>query len=107
MIYNREAAANPLSPMQARALTSQRGSSTGLLVFRTAFLRAFPWTAQNGPLSIYREILARPLQQDTFHAYDNGMKFFIDVGTENTWKHMQQYPEQYQQLLQYDAENRA
>lgn len=62
-----------------------RGSSTGAVILKTDFLKQNRWTEDDGQLSLYRHILADAWGIDGLFAYNNGQKFFRDVGTVATW----------------------
>lgn len=76
------------------ALTLNRGvpnqdayavASTGAVILKTDFLKQNRWTEDDGQLSLYRHILADAWGIDGLFAYNNGQKFFRDVGTVATW----------------------
>jgi NDP-sugar pyrophosphorylase family protein len=62
-----------------------RASSTGAVVVSTRFLRSIPWQTNDGQLSLYRNILKDAWEVGGLFSYDNGKKFFRDIGTVATW----------------------
>jgi NDP-sugar pyrophosphorylase family protein len=88
VLYTHEAAVNPVSESEARRWTAYRASSTGVLAVRAQFLRDLAWTPQDGPLSLYKDIMMAALAQRSVSAYNNQVSLFVDVGTVATWNEM-------------------
>ncbi len=66
--------------------TGFRGSSAGTVVFKTDFLKTYPWKSGDSALSIYRDILPQLISNDKLYAYNNENNFFIDIGTPDSYK---------------------
>lgn len=62
-----------------------RGSSTGAVAIKADFLRQSSWLPKDGQLSLYRHILKDAWKYGGLFAYNNGAKFFRDIGTVATW----------------------
>lgn len=102
VIYSAEATINTRDRDTAAKLAVRQGSSTGALLIDTDFLRNVEWAPERGQLSLYRDIMGRALIEDAVGGYDNGEKFFVDVGTEKTWNTYAR-SEVLQQYLCYDT----
>jgi NDP-sugar pyrophosphorylase family protein len=101
VVFSAEAEVNRMSADMATALTARRGSSTGAVVVDTEFVRGIEWDPSHGQLSLYRDIMGQALQEGAVAGYDNGDKFFLDVGTATTWNEFSQSA-QAQQYLHYE-----
>lgn len=93
ILYSGEAVQNVVERHEAAALTAFRGSSTGAIVVNTAFLGMIAWSPADGALSLYKEVVSSALVKETLFAFNNGEKFFLDVGTVNTWERVQRSPQ--------------
>lgn len=103
VIYSHEATRNPRSLQEARKQTVWRGSSTGTVVAQTDYLQAVRWShIQGKEYSLYQHILSRALGNEVLSAYNNGQRFFTDVGTPATWLAAESSPE-FQKQLCYDG----
>ncbi len=69
------------------------GSSTGAVIFNTDFLQDLARKWNGSPQSVYRDVLPEMVKNNQVSAYNNGGKFFIDVGTpENYQKAIMRHP---------------
>ncbi|HET6622483.1 MAG TPA: hypothetical protein VFG56_00955, partial [Candidatus Saccharimonadales bacterium] len=71
-------------------------------------LKEQTWQACDGQTSLYKDALLDAWQRDGLYAYDNGTKFFRDIGTVNSWLESQsddalQRQLRYQQKLTHSA----
>lgn len=78
-----------------------RASSTGAVAVEADYLRNNLWQPKDGQLSLYRHILKDAWEAGGLFAYDNGTKFFRDVGTIATWL-MSQDDVELQRHLRYN-----
>ena len=78
-----------------------QASSTGAVVIEAGFLRQHAWQLKDGQLSLYRDILKDAWERGGLFAYDNGTRFFRDIGTTATWL-ASQGDEELQQYLRYN-----
>lgn len=69
-----------------------QGSSTGMVVINREVLSTHPWQPESGSLSVYGDLLGEIYRRDGLYAYDNGEKFFMDVGTPATYGKMKRHP---------------
>lgn len=69
-----------------------RGSSTGAVIANTELLQSINWHPAEGPLSLYKDIAHHALQRGLAYGFDNGTRFFTDVGTVDTWAAAQENP---------------
>lgn len=100
VLFTAEASKNNISATTAGSLASWRGSSTGTLVVETELLYEFAKTVEpQQEVSLYREIVGYALGQSVLHAYDNGERYFLDVGTVDTWSRAQADTEVIQSLI--------
>lgn len=74
--------------------TGFRGSSTGVVIFKTDFLKNHPWQSGQGMLSIYRDLIPELISRGELYAYDNENNLFVDTGT----------PDKYQQVKRRERE---
>lgn len=100
VLFNREAKCNSLDEQEAIASTDYRGSSTGALIVKRELLETVRWSPDDGPLGLYRDIVALGLERGKFHAYDNEDRFFLDVGTVDSWRFVQENAAQFQPFLE-------
>jgi NDP-sugar pyrophosphorylase family protein len=89
VVYSKEASTNPRTVDEADAMTVWRGSSTGAVVIETEFVRNFAKVPATGEFSLYRHILGEAIREDAVAGYNNGLKFFLDIGTVATWSTVQ------------------
>jgi len=78
-----------------------RASSTGAVVIDADFLGQHAWQLKDGQLSLYRDILKDTWERGGLFAYDNGTRFFRDIGTAAAWL-ASQGDEELQQYLRYN-----
>lgn len=71
-------------PIEAPKADEYRASSTGAVALSADFLRQYK--VGDGLISIYRELLNQSHLGGGLFAYDNGHKFFRDVGTVADWE---------------------
>jgi NDP-sugar pyrophosphorylase family protein len=86
VIHSAEAALNPIDSQTASTQRDWNGSSTGAVFVEKDLLQEF--ARQNNPdesISLYRDIIAYALGQSALYAYNNQLKYFLDVGTVDTW----------------------
>lgn len=76
---------NPNDLAESVEASSYRASSTGAVIIDAEFLRQRAWQARDGQLSIYRHILKDAWEDKRLSAYNNGVRFFRDLGTVATW----------------------
>jgi len=79
-----------------------QGSSTGMVVINREVLSTHPWRVEDGSLSVYSNLLGEIYKRGGLYAYDNGEKFFMDVGTPKTYGKMKRHP-----ILKDILENRS
>lgn len=101
VIYTAETTTNIINKRKARKIASYYGSSTGVLVIRHDFLGSIEWLPSDGPLSLYRDIVASALKQGGMFSYNNGDRFFVDIGTPDTWNYASCNPGAFQPYLHY------
>lgn len=99
ILFSGEAAHNAVAEERAATQATYRGSSTGALIVKRTLLEEFDWSPDDGPLGLYREIVAFGLERGKFHAYDNGNRFFLDVGTVESWRFVQANPSEIEPFL--------
>jgi NDP-sugar pyrophosphorylase family protein len=63
-----------------------KASSTGAVIVDSEFIGSLEWMMDGGVLSLYKDCLARACCLRGLFAYDNGNRFFRDVGTIASWK---------------------
>lgn len=78
------------------------GSSTGVVILEAGFLRNQIWQPPDGQLSLYKEVLRSAWRLQGLFAYNNGKRFFRDVGTIASWTSSQRDSE-LQALLRYNS----
>ena len=78
---------NGSSVEDAPAGYTYRGSSTGAIIANVDFLRDTPWQLTDGPMSLYRDdrIIPRAIGSGSMFAFNNGDRYFTDVGTVASW----------------------
>lgn len=104
VLYCGEATVNLMTPAEAAFSSTYRGSSTGALIIETEWLRSIIWQPEDGALSLYKDIMALALEQGIAFAYNNGERFFIDVGTVPSWNYISKQPGVLQPYLYYENE---
>lgn len=107
VVYSDESTQNAVERHEAAKLTTLRGSSTGAIVTNTAFLGEIAWSPADGALSLYKEVVGSALVKGTLFAFNNGERFFLDVGTVKTWERIQRSPELLAPYLHYAAATEA
>lgn len=90
VIYNAEAA--PAFRTIQPETAFFRGSSTGTMLVNTELLKDFEWDEEQGSLSLYRDMLGKWAKEGIVYAYDNGRRFFKDVGIPKTYNQIQRHP---------------
>jgi NDP-sugar pyrophosphorylase family protein len=101
VIYCAEAVSSVVSEKLAAERCSYQASSTGSLVVERDFLRDISWTPDDGPLSLYRDVVGYALGSGQVPAYNNGNRLFIDVGTLDSWRSAEENPESLQPYIHY------
>lgn len=81
VVYSAEFKDEDIAPVKG----NYRASSTGAVVIDPDFLRRQSWASNDGLLSLYRDCLHRAWEHDALYAYNNGQRFFRDIGTVATW----------------------
>ena len=71
-----------------------RGSSTGIVLLDTEFLRTFPWTPDSGSFSIYRNIIPELIKRSGLFYYNNEDNFMVDVGTPSKFEQISAHSNQ-------------
>lgn len=104
VIYCGEADSNYVSEREAADDCSFRGSSTGALIANTAMLLALDWQPENGPLSVYRQLVGTAMEHSSMYAFDNGISLFTDVGTVDSWNAVQAGAEAITPYLHYASQ---
>lgn len=99
-VQNSKEFRNPVS-VDDGIQVSYLGSSTGAVILDADFLRQHAWQLKDGQLSLYRDILKDAWERRGLFAYDNGTRFFRDIGTTATWL-ASQGDEELQQHLRYN-----
>ena len=89
VIYCGEVNQNCISEDEAAVSHSYRGSSTGALIANKDTLRELEWQPEDGPLSLYGEVVATALGRGSMFAFNNGGRLFTDVGTVDSWSSVQ------------------
>ncbi|MEU2900883.1 nucleotidyltransferase family protein [Streptomyces sp. NPDC001273] len=104
VVYCGEAAdRNGLTEEDAIKRSAYRGSSTGALVIKSELLKNVNWSPEDGPLSLYKDIVGVALGKGAVYAYDNGRRLFTDVGTVQTWTDANEQIEVLQRHLYYPS----
>jgi NDP-sugar pyrophosphorylase family protein len=106
ILHSLEATDNARSRETAARLATGQGSSTGALVISTDFLRDYDWAPAKGQLSLYRDVMGRALLDDQAYGHIIGSGFFVDIGTEATWRAYAQ-SDILQKYLCYDTNTKA
>jgi len=101
VLYSEESVRNVVETHEIARHTALRGSSTGAIVVNTAFLCESTWSPADGALSLYKEVVGSALVKGTLFAYNNGERFFLDVGTVETWEQIQRSPALLEPYLYY------
>lgn len=83
-------------------LWSRQGSSTGAVVANTELLISYPWSPEDGPLSLYSDMVGQVLSRGQVAAYDNEDRYFTDLGTNESWQRAQE-PGLLQPYLHYSS----
>lgn len=71
-------------------LWSWKGSSTGVVVVNRDLLANYPWSPTNGSLSLYTDMVSFVLRQGQMAAFNNSNRFFMDLGTPESWQRAQE-----------------
>jgi len=71
---------------ETRENTHYRGSSTGSMMLAKTALQAYEWKPSDGAIGLYREVVGDIIAKGRAYAYNNGHRPFIDIGTEDTWR---------------------
>lgn len=100
VIHCAEVTDTPL-PGESIGATSYRGSSTGMMVVESELLHDMNWSPDEGPLSLYKDVVGFALGQSAMFAYNNGHRLFIDVGTTDSWNYVSQHPDAIQPSIYY------
>lgn len=85
VIHSKESQANLQTERQAARAASWRGSSTGAVIVETDFIKNTMKKSGDGEVSLYRDIIGGAILEGEASGYDNGRKFFMDLGTVSTW----------------------
>jgi len=80
---------------------SYAASSTGAVIMQPDFIRSLSWREQDRQLSLYKDCLRTAWEHEGLYAYNNGHKFFRDVGTVAMWL-LSQGDVELQYQLRYD-----
>lgn len=71
-----------LSEEEPKNWNGFRGSSTGIILFKTETLRHYDWKPGEGrKLSLYKDVIPQLVKQRKVFAYNNEKNIFIDIGT--------------------------
>jgi len=62
-----------------------RASSTGALIANRDALASISWQPDEGPLSLYGQIVRQAIETASMYAFNNGTRLFTDVGTVASW----------------------
>lgn len=90
VIFSREA--NPeYGLIEPRDWAGLKASSTGVVIFKTEFLRNYSWQAGERSLSIYQDLLPELIKKGELYAYNNGKKLFVDTGTPESYHQIQRH----------------
>jgi NDP-sugar pyrophosphorylase family protein len=89
VIFCAEANRNDIPIEVAVEKCAYRGSSTGALIASRDMLSGLAWEPEDGPLPLYREVVAYALERGSMFAYNNGQRLFTDIGTVATWAEAQ------------------
>jgi NDP-sugar pyrophosphorylase family protein len=101
VLYSEESTRNVVEAHEVAQRTALRGSSTGAIVVNASFLSEIAWSPADGALSLYKEVVGSALVKGSLFAYNNGERFFLDVGTVKTWEQIQRSPELLEPYLHY------
>lgn len=82
-------------------------SSCGMVALSRELLEVANWTAEDGQLSLYRQLLRGPIDDGTCLGFNNGKKFFTDIGTPFTYAKIQRNPDILHELSSGLAPTRA
>jgi len=83
-----------------------RASSTGAIIVDTNFIANFNWKESDGPISIYHEIMKVVIQAQNASVYNNAERFFMDIGTVDSWEYAIHNNHLIQPYLTYDLMHR-
>lgn len=103
IIYSEEFTHNPIDATTASKMVNYRASSTGAVILKTEFVQDLKWSTEDGPISLYKDILGQALAQGELKAFNNGHLFFIDIGTVDNYQLAQGSSLTLQRILQYDS----
>lgn len=85
VIYSTESEVHIQTKRQAARAAKWRGSSTGAVVVETDFIKNITTNFHKGNTSLYGDIIGKAISEKAVSGYDNGNKFFMDLGTVSTW----------------------
>jgi choline kinase len=69
-----------------------QGSSTGMVVMNTGSISSYHQEPDKHTISLYSDFLGEIGRRKKLYAYDNGGKFFMDIGTPETYGKMKRHP---------------
>ncbi len=84
VVYSKEGR-NNLNIKQPKNWKGFRGSSTGLVIFQTNFLKNHPWQPGDQKLSVYKDLIPELIERGELYAYNNEDNLFIDIGTPKSY----------------------
>lgn len=84
VVYSKEGR-NNLNIKQPKNWKGFRGSSTGLVIFQTNFLKDHPWQPGDQKLSVYKDLIPELIERGELYAYNNEDNLFIDIGTPKSY----------------------
>jgi len=85
VIFSRESHMPASSEKNASRASAWKGSSTGAVIVETNFIKDFVDSHDMGEVSLYKDIMGEAIHNGAVAGYNNGRKFFMDLGTVSTW----------------------
>lgn len=91
VLYTEEAKNQTQSEPEADQVAF-RASSTGMVVINSEIIKNYPWQPNDGPISLYADILPQLVTDGSLYAHSIGENYFIDIGTEDNYAKIQRHP---------------
>ncbi|MFW0862484.1 MAG: nucleotidyltransferase family protein [Candidatus Komeilibacteria bacterium] len=71
-----------------------RGSSTGMVIIDSNFIKSYDWSPGDSRLSVYRDMVPELIKRGLLFAYNNGDSLFADIGTPEKYKKFKRHEKQ-------------
>lgn len=91
VLYSAEASAK-YKDNEPEVDVAYRGSSTGMVLVNFELLASYGWKEEDGPISLYSDMLGKWVHEGLVSAYDNGFSFFKDIGTPKPYSAVKRHP---------------